>query len=166
MSGNRYVALPTSVLQRRDLSAGAKLLYARLRDLAAIDGNGIAWPSLQRLCDDLGTFRSDIVRWLDRLTTAGLIRVVKRGKGSRATCYAVEDPAVAKRDHDGGETSGRKTRPQGKPLAVAECDHNGREPSSRKTRPQSKSIAVAKQDHVAVARRDRSYKKDTSMTAL
>jgi Helix-turn-helix domain len=79
-----------AILCRRDLSDGAKLVYAGLDAFA--DADGLAFPSLARLADRVGKRRSSVARWLAELETAGTIsrspgRSSVGDQPARATVY-------------------------------------------------------------------------------
>jgi DNA-binding transcriptional ArsR family regulator len=72
-----FDAIPCSVQDRTDLIGNAKRLYAAL-----CSAHRMGWqPTYQQLADRLGASERSIVRWVQRLTDAGLIAVRRRGQG-------------------------------------------------------------------------------------
>jgi hypothetical protein len=73
--------VPNWLLERRELSQGAKLAYARLCQYAAKDGTdeGTAWPRRETLADELGVTARQVDRYLKELENNKLIHVDRPG---------------------------------------------------------------------------------------
>lgn len=87
-----YVQLPRVVLYNRDLSHGAKLLYAALRGFAWQDES--CWPGQERLAESLGVTVKTVQRWIGELSDAGLVRIERRGlaRTNRYVLPQLSDP--------------------------------------------------------------------------
>jgi hypothetical protein len=73
--------VPNWLLERNELSQGAKLAYARLCQYAAKDGadEGAAWPKRETLADELGVTARQVDRYLKELESYKLIEVDRPG---------------------------------------------------------------------------------------
>ena len=73
--------VPNGLLERREVSPGAKLAYARLCQHAAKDGElvGVAWPKRDVLARELGVKARQVDRYLDELQSTRLIEIRRRG---------------------------------------------------------------------------------------
>jgi hypothetical protein len=71
--------IPNAILQCRELSATAKLLFGRLSQYAGADGE--AFPSYNTLGQEVGIERRQAIRAVRELEDFGLIRAVPRHKG-------------------------------------------------------------------------------------
>lgn len=71
MSGLRFAPIPLDIMSMTEISANAKLLYARL--LLYIGKNSKAWPSQETLAADLGISVRSIKRTVAELAQAELI---------------------------------------------------------------------------------------------
>jgi DNA-binding transcriptional MocR family regulator len=69
--------IPIWLMERPELSAGAKLTYARLTRYAG--AKGVAYPRLSRLAQDLGVSRDSVKRYVKELLDAKLIDVETPG---------------------------------------------------------------------------------------
>jgi len=78
VSVNTFSMIPNAIMRRRDLSATAKLLYARL--LQYQGKNDVAWPSINTLAAEIGITGRCVITHLKALKDAKLITVEK---GSR-----------------------------------------------------------------------------------
>ena len=67
--------IPNVLLHNPDLTAGAKLVWARLSQYAGKDG--VAWPKQETLASELGIHRNSIGRHLGELVKQGFLRVHK-----------------------------------------------------------------------------------------
>lgn len=76
--------LPRWLEERRELSPGAKMTYARLASYAG--QRGVAYPKQPEMARALGIARRTVQKYLEELRAAGLIEVRQRGtrKGTRA----------------------------------------------------------------------------------
>ena len=71
-----YVKVPTWLLERTDLPAVAKILWAILADRQG--KNGVCWPSLRRLAADSGMAVSTVQLQLAKLESRGLLEPIHR----------------------------------------------------------------------------------------
>src|SRR5690242_3185637 len=71
--------LPTWLLQRRELSPGAKLVYARLARYAG--KRGVAYPRQSTLAEEIGLRERQVRTYLLELRKIGLIEARKSGTG-------------------------------------------------------------------------------------
>lgn len=72
-----FDAIPCSIQDRTDLIGNAKRLYAAL-----CSAHRMGWqPTYHQLAERLGASERSVVRWVQRLTDAGLIAVRRRGQG-------------------------------------------------------------------------------------
>jgi len=78
------VFIPDALLACRDLSLGAKLLWAVLARMAG--DNGCCWPNQQTLAQACGCSAREIKRRVKELTDYGLLRV-SRGVQRRSNTY-------------------------------------------------------------------------------
>lgn len=81
-------SIPAWLLRRTDVTAGAKIVYARLCFHAR--STGLAWPKIETLVADTGISRSTLYRFLDELTAFGLIHREQRGL-QQSNVYAFVD---------------------------------------------------------------------------
>jgi biotin operon repressor len=65
--------IPNALLRHKEVSAGAKLTWARLAQYAG--KNGKAWPKLETLADDLGVSKPTVIKYIKELVSAGFIAV-------------------------------------------------------------------------------------------
>ena len=71
--------IPNWLLDRREVSLGAKLVYARLCQYAG--RNGQAWPRQDLLAQEIGLKRRQVIRYLKELREHRLIEVTQIGLG-------------------------------------------------------------------------------------
>ncbi len=71
--------IPNWLLRCNDISAEAKLVYARLCQFAGKEGQ--AWPSVATLAEECGINERTMERYLSELKRFGLIEAVRRGLG-------------------------------------------------------------------------------------
>lgn len=69
--------VPVWLLERPEVSGGAKLAYARLARYAG--ARGVAYPRLEKLATDLGVSKDQVRRYLRELEACGLITTTKSG---------------------------------------------------------------------------------------
>jgi len=69
--------IPNWLLQRKEISPGAKLCYARLCQYSG--KNGLCYPKQVTLAKELGCSRSQVIRYLKELVKQGLIEKVRVG---------------------------------------------------------------------------------------
>lgn len=82
--------IPNWLLSRSEVSANAKLLYARLGQFAGQDG--ACYPGIDRLSQELGFSISTIKRALTELEKSNLIEHKRRGLGQTNVYYFLEHP--------------------------------------------------------------------------
>ncbi len=80
--------IPNWLLERQELSAGAKLTYARLAQHGW--GSGFAKPKLDTLAQEIGTSKRQLCRYLDELRQLNLIVVERPGMGRANRYYFLE----------------------------------------------------------------------------
>jgi hypothetical protein len=71
--------IPNCLLERTEISASAKLVYARL--VQHLDRGGVAYPHMETLAAEVGLQRRQIVNIVRELERQGLIDVTRRGFG-------------------------------------------------------------------------------------
>jgi hypothetical protein len=74
-----FTQIPNALLRRSDLSPGAKLTYMALLSYAWQQGQ--CFPGQDRLAQDLGAGKRSVIRYLQELTEARLLKVQRRGLG-------------------------------------------------------------------------------------
>ena len=85
--------IPDWLMQRTDISPGAKLCYARLAKYFNKD-KGVAWPKIETMADELGASKRQIDTYLKALKDAGLIEAERKGLG-RSNRYRFPDPDIS-----------------------------------------------------------------------
>ena len=83
-----FAQIPLKIMRRTDLSANAKLLYARL--VLFVGQNDTAWPSRETLANELGIHLESVKRAIAELANAGLIERKQRGH-NRTNEYTIID---------------------------------------------------------------------------
>src|SRR5512135_953935 len=74
-----WTGVPNFILESKQISAGAKLIYAMLLKYAReLDE---CFPGQDRLACDMGNGVRSIRRWLQELEQVGLIKIKQRGQG-------------------------------------------------------------------------------------
>lgn len=86
MTKGFFIKLHHSVLQRTDISMGAKVLLALLQDYARIDDHGWAKPSIGTMAELLGVDRSVVKRTLRKLVKVKLLEI-EHGTGRLSSIY-------------------------------------------------------------------------------
>ncbi len=80
--------IPNEIVNRRDLTGGAKVVWGVLRDRQG--QSGWAWPSLRRLGQDAGMSSTTVVKAIRQLEARSLIVVNRFGQGSgRSNKYQI-----------------------------------------------------------------------------
>jgi len=69
--------VPNWLLERKEVSPGAKLCYARLCQYAG--ENGSCYPALDTLAKEMGVSVDSVTRYVQELVKEGLIKSVRRG---------------------------------------------------------------------------------------
>lgn len=78
-----YVRIPRAILERRDITATAKLVWATIAD--RLGKTGESWPGIRRIADDVGIGDpSNVLPHIDALEAAGVL-IVERRKGPGGT---------------------------------------------------------------------------------
>lgn len=77
--------IPNWLLRRSEVSAGAKLTYARLTQYAG--KNGEAYPFVKTLAQELGVEWRQVHRYLSELTACGLVEVESHKEEGKASHY-------------------------------------------------------------------------------
>lgn len=77
--------IPEGLLKFAGVCRGAVLLYGQLARYAG--KNGLCFPGIERLADDLLASGRTIQRWVRELVDAGLLRRRRRGAGTRSNSY-------------------------------------------------------------------------------
>jgi len=83
-----FAPIPLKIMRRTDLSANAKLLYARL--VLFVGENDTAWPSRETLANELGIHLESVKRAIAELANAELIERKQRGQ-NRTNEYIIID---------------------------------------------------------------------------
>jgi hypothetical protein len=81
-----WTGVPNFILESKEISVGAKLVYAMLLKYAREMDE--CFPGQERLARDMGTGKRSIVRYIAELERAGLLSVKRRGQG-RPNLYTV-----------------------------------------------------------------------------
>lgn len=94
----------TSIVWELDIASAQKLVLLELADRVRDDrGNSLAWPSLPTLARRTGLNRRTVIRALEALERAGLVRVMRRqGRGST---YLLTLPTEGQTDGGHGVTT-------------------------------------------------------------
>ena len=74
-----WTGVPNFILETKEVSVGAKLVYAMLLKYARELHE--CFPGQQRLALDMGTCERSVRRWLKELQAVGLIDIKRRGQG-------------------------------------------------------------------------------------
>ena len=94
-----YGVIPKAVMQDRNLSATAKLLYAYLSSFAGADN--FCFPSKEKIMFDLGLSQGTISKYLKELVQHGLVSVSQKKEGGRFShnLYSLNRAPYAKLPH-------------------------------------------------------------------
>lgn len=82
------INVPIWLLNRKEISDGAKLLYGRL--LMYVGKNEFCFPSQHRLAEDLNKSKRQINRYIHELKRCKLIEVKQQGKNKSSRYYVLE----------------------------------------------------------------------------
>ncbi|MBM3302933.1 MAG: helix-turn-helix domain-containing protein [Deltaproteobacteria bacterium] len=74
-----WTGVPNFILETKQVSVGAKLVYAMLLKYARELQE--CFPGQQRLAADIGSAERSVRRWLQELEGVGLIDIKRRGQG-------------------------------------------------------------------------------------
>lgn len=93
----RFLAavIPNWLMERREISAGAKLLYARLAQHASKKDH--CWPGQQALTEEMGVSERQLRRYISELETSTLIETKSRGMGHTQEYWFLEHEWMAGR---------------------------------------------------------------------
>ena len=81
-----WTGVPNFILESKDISVGAKLIYAMLLKYAREMDE--CFPGQQRLAKDIGASERSIRTWLKELEKVNLVTIKQRGQG-RPNLYTV-----------------------------------------------------------------------------
>lgn len=84
--------VPNWLLERKEVSQGAKLCYARLCQYAG--KKGTAWPAQETLAAEIGCSDREARRYLKELVTTELIEVEQRGLGKSNVYHFLGHPWI------------------------------------------------------------------------
>ncbi len=84
-----WVKIHTDIIERKDLSGNAKLVYAAIRD--AIGKNERAWPGLRTLAKRLGICTETVIQSVDVLERCGALVVIRSDKRGRSNGYRLPE---------------------------------------------------------------------------
>jgi DNA-binding transcriptional ArsR family regulator len=74
-----WTGVPNFILESKEISVGAKLIYAMLLKYAReLDE---CFPGQKKLADDMGSSERSVRSWLKELEKAGLVSIKQRGQG-------------------------------------------------------------------------------------
>jgi hypothetical protein len=97
-----FAPLPNWLLRRPDISASAKIVFARLRQYQG--ENADCWPSVQTMSAEVGIAGRNVIKQLQALERHGLIVVTRRTGTSNRYRLATGDEIATR---DGNVTSDR-----------------------------------------------------------
>lgn len=81
-----WTGVPNFILESKEISTGAKLVYAMLLKYAREMDE--CFPGQDRLAKDMGNGERSIRRWLEELESVNLVTIKRRGQG-RPNLYTV-----------------------------------------------------------------------------
>jgi transcription initiation factor IIE alpha subunit len=94
-----WTGVPNFILESKEISVGAKLIYAMLLKYAReLDE---CFPGQNRLAEDMGNGERSVRRWLRELEQVGLVTIKQRGQG-RPNLYTVHIKASFWKKHRPG----------------------------------------------------------------
>jgi DNA-binding MarR family transcriptional regulator len=79
VSAGGFTQVPNLLLNTKDLSAVAKLVYAKLLSYAW--HNNRVFPGQETMAEDIGSSRSTINRGIQELEARGWLQIQRRGQG-------------------------------------------------------------------------------------
>jgi len=94
-----WTGVPNFILESKEISAGAKLIYTMLLKYARELEE--CFPGQNRLARDMGNGERSVRRWLGELEKVGLINIKQRGQG-KPNLYTVHLKASFWRKHRRG----------------------------------------------------------------
>ena len=91
-----WTGVPNFILESKEISVGAKLIYAMLLKYAREMDE--CFPGQDRLAKDIGNGERSVRRWLKELQRVGLVTIKQRGQG-RPNLYTVHIKASFWKKH-------------------------------------------------------------------
>ena len=91
-----WTGVPNFILESKEMSVGAKLIYAMLLKYAREMDE--CFPGQDRLAKDVGNGERSVRRWLKELQQVGLVTIKQRGQG-RPNLYTVHIKASFWKKH-------------------------------------------------------------------
>lgn len=91
-----WTGVPNFILESKEISVGAKLIYAMLLKYAREMDE--CFPGQDRLAKDIGNGERSVRRWLKELQEVGLVTIKQRGQG-RPNLYTVHIKASFWKKH-------------------------------------------------------------------
>jgi hypothetical protein len=91
-----WTGVPNFILESKEISVGAKLIYAMLLKYAREMDE--CFPGQDRLAKDMGNGERSVRRWLKELQQVGLVTIKQRGQG-RPNLYTVHIKASFWKKH-------------------------------------------------------------------
>lgn len=98
-----FTQVPNFVLRHRELSVGAKVVYAMFLSYAW--NNESCFPGQERLADDMGMSRTRVTEFIGELEKARFITIQRRGQG-KTNIYTIHFK-VGSRPPDVGRPTSR-----------------------------------------------------------
>lgn len=134
-----------SVLRNNKLSRPARLIYALLCSYANEEGE--AWPSQERMAEDLGCSEKPIREWIEECMKAGMIE--KKLVGFPAHCvytvlYPVREPTPAQYGSESPELTGSVLPAKKTNEEYQEEDHSLQSPSAPAITTDPKPVKIPK----------------------
>ncbi len=79
VSAGGFTQVPNILLNTPDLTANAKLVYAKLLSYAW--NNNLVFPGQERMAEEIGSSKSTVNRSIIELEKAGWLEIQRRGQG-------------------------------------------------------------------------------------
>lgn len=79
ISAGGFTQIPNLLLNSKDLSAVAKIVYAKLLSYAW--NNNRVFPGQERMAEDIGSSKSTVNRGIQELEAKGWLDIQRRGQG-------------------------------------------------------------------------------------
>lgn len=149
-----YTKIPNTILKRADISPGAKLAYVMLLSYAhKVDR---CFPGQRRLAEDLGVAVRSVIRYMQELVKAALLRVKRRGLGMTNVYYLTrwsrskraDDPSASDADPNDISTQGGDDK-----LSLPQMPNRHRE----KNKTEKNKISNAVQENIMEEGRRRTW---------
>ena len=94
ISAGGFTQIPNHLLNSKDLSAVAKIVYAKLLSYAW-DNNRV-FPGQERMAEDIGSSKSTVNRGIQELEDKGWLVIQRRGQG-KTNVYVLSHTVRAKK---------------------------------------------------------------------